>query len=511
VFFQIVQPQADDLHWIQIEDFVDIFNRVYVTTDFTFEKEGQVKRFVSKWVPGDFIGGSGGPPIMIGVQIQEAEAAAAAEEDDKGAGAGGKSGEVSAKKSSKKEKGGDSDDEGDEEEENGKKSKKREKEKEGSDKKKPKEEPKIVERYAYINDNFTDNPMYPFAVSEPTMLAVSLYQKDLRWNMGRMGDNPKEVFAKTFASRGQRLQACLEYGTGIAFVVVRLSGLKVRLTEFKLRKIAATCENVVFSNVATNLINLPLPGRYAIIPYTHAPLSRAMEYVLICNYKASQVEFEIEDVLGQRLVDDVPSDEEDDEEFLPDDNDLLHLNDDSDDVSIMSFERVKVRRNEDGEFGLDLEEEDEEDDEDDDDDGDADNLGLKAKRRAAAVSAAPPPKVRLYQKWEYAEDTEELGLSQVFGEVGDVMTYVKTLRGEVRKLHATIRALQPSGTKTSGGTAATATAAAATAAAAAAASGAGPAAPATEATAPTIGESNVEGNQGEGVPATKILNTNKRY
>lgn len=31
---------------------------------------------------------------------------------------------------------------------------------------------------------------------------------------------------------------------------------------------------------------------------------------------------------------------------------------------------------------------------------------------------------------------------QVFGEVGDIMKYVKTLRGEVRKLHATIRAVQ---------------------------------------------------------------------
>lgn len=36
---------------------------------------------------------------------------------------------------------------------------------------------------------------------------------------------------------------------------------------------------------------------------------------------------QIEDVLEQRLVDDAPSDEEDDEELQPDDNDLLHLHD----------------------------------------------------------------------------------------------------------------------------------------------------------------------------------------
>lgn len=52
------------------------------------------------------------------------------------------------------------------------------------------------------------------------------------------------------------------------------------------------------------------------------------------------MEWEIEDVLEQRLVDDAPSDEEGDEEDQPDDNDLLHLHDDSDDVSIMSFEKV---------------------------------------------------------------------------------------------------------------------------------------------------------------------------
>lgn len=121
-----------------------------------------------------------------------------------------------------------------------------------------------------------------------------------------------------------------------------------------------------------------------------------------------------------------------------------------------------------------------------------------------------PPRLLLYKPWEYAEDTEDLGvqqvcgvhdvmfcmcvllhcycrcmgtsvrlfpfafalhiiskkrrctaalspsyfltlyliphcaflrITQVFSEVGEVMKYVKTLRGEVRKLHATIRAL----------------------------------------------------------------------
>lgn len=53
------------------------------------------------------------------------------------------------------------------------------------------------------------------------------------------------------------------------------------------------------------------------------------------------MEFEIEDVLEQRLVDDAPSDEDSDYEAQPDDNDLLHLHEDDDDVSIMSYEKVQ--------------------------------------------------------------------------------------------------------------------------------------------------------------------------
>ena len=58
-----------------------------------------------------------------------------------------------------------------------------------------------------------------------------------------------------------------------------------------------------------------------------------------------------------------------------------------------------------------------------------------------SFSQVNPPRLLLYKPWEYCEDLEELGVQQVFSEVGEVMKYVKTLRGEVRKLHATIRAL----------------------------------------------------------------------
>jgi hypothetical protein len=309
---RMVQPQAEDLHWVQIEDFVDVFNRVYITQDLTLEKDGGSKRFVSKWIPGDFIGGSGGPPIIIATQTDggATDGAAGNGGDKKGADAAEDEGDGVSRPAT------------------------------AAAPASAPAEPKVVERYAMINDSFTDNPMYPFSVSEPTTMSICLYQKDRRWNMGRLGDNPRDVLVKQYASRGQRLQACMEYPTGIAFAVVKLSGLKHRLTEFRLKKIVSGSECMVFSNIANNLITLR-PGRYAIIPYTHTRLSRAAEYVLHCNFPASTVDFEIEDVLEQRLVDDAPSDEDEDEEMQPDDNDLLHLHEDSDDVSIMSFEKVR--------------------------------------------------------------------------------------------------------------------------------------------------------------------------
>jgi hypothetical protein len=86
-------------------------------------------------------------------------------------------------------------------------------------------------------------------------------------------------------------------------------------------------------------------------------------------------------------------------------------------------------------------EDDDFDEEDEPDEEDSLQDAHVAKLRKA--ESAPPPRLLLYKPWEYAENTEELGVAQVFSEVGDMMKYVKTLRGEVRKLHATIRALQP--------------------------------------------------------------------
>ena len=188
-------------------------------------------------------------------------------------------------------------------------------------------------------------------------------------------------------------------------------------------------------------------------------------------------------------MDDAPSDEDEDEDMQPDDNDLLQVHEDSDDVSIMSFEKVRVRNDDDDEDGngsaaggMDLEEDEVEEDE-----GDENSIGArKAKQRIP--SKVPPPRILQYKAWEYTEDTEELGVQQVFSEVGDMMKYVKTLRGEVRKLHATIRTLQPAAPAGNAG-----------------ATGAAKNLPQTSDGAAVGGGQQASGE------ATKILSTGKRY
>ena len=78
-----------------------------------------------------------------------------------------------------------------------------------------------------INEDFTDNPMYPFSVSEPAQICFALYQPDRRWSVGRLGEDPRSVVASEFASRGQRLAACMQYPHALGFLVVRLFGSKV--------------------------------------------------------------------------------------------------------------------------------------------------------------------------------------------------------------------------------------------------------------------------------------------
>ena len=80
--------------------------------------------------------------------------------------------------------------------------------------------------------------MYPFSVNEPADVCIALYQPDRRWSVGRLGEDPRDITCDEFASRGERLAACMKYGrSGLGFLVVKLFGMKVRCTEFNYAKL----------------------------------------------------------------------------------------------------------------------------------------------------------------------------------------------------------------------------------------------------------------------------------
>ena len=370
---------------------MDVFNRLYIVSDATItEKTGTTKRFLSKWIPGDFIAGSAGPPIVITTEAVEEDAVADNQDE---------STIVSIEKS----------------EATGPEMK-------GKMNGKEKGVEKMRKKVAIINENFTDNPMYPFLVSEAATFSVCVYQQDLRWNLGRLGEDSAAVSVETFSSRGARLQSCMHYSTAIGFMIMRLNGLKHRVTEFKLKKIVSKSQGLQFSNIVSGTVRLR-PGRYAVVPYTHTPLDRSMEYMLHFNFNSKHIEFEVDDVIAQRLVDDLPSDDEDE----IDDNDLIHLHPESEEISLMSYERL----------------EDDRDDEDGDDDNDGFNSeekgGYGDSMRAREVKLIPPPAVVLFDPAEYYEETEELGVVSIFHEVGDLMKYLATLKAEVMNLKNKIR------------------------------------------------------------------------
>lgn len=91
-------------------------------TDLSFKESISTKRYLSYWVPGDYIAGSGGPPLDRSIRSPRSG-----------------------------RKGDDDEDEEEEDDEDD-------------------DQP----------DPFTDNPMYPFTVSEPIDLVISLFQSDRR-------------------------------------------------------------------------------------------------------------------------------------------------------------------------------------------------------------------------------------------------------------------------------------------------------------------------------------------
>ncbi len=480
------QPYEKDIHWISIEDFVDIFNRVYVLTDLSTgqEKPLQTKTFYSKWIPGDFLCGSGGPPLLLEDEFNideenrikrekqqkvideslkqaintmkvsyqdhdDADDNALALEmarnlelkEDVGQrseslhsmGGNGFDGTMNdgnrdmlgnvadnapvtdtEKNADKKGSALDQDItdgagfavfEPDDSEDDVEGTEKVAREGDEAVKGVVEQSPFGPYKSIDMNEDFTDNPMYPFSVTEPTVICFAMYQPDRRWSVGRLGEDPREILSSEFASRGERLASCMKYPRfGVGFVIVKLFGLKNRCTEFKLRKVVACSDSLAFSNVCSCSTSL-LPGRYAIIPYSDKKVLEPRDYILHAHFTSGCVEFEVDDVIKQRLKDDIISDDE----SAADEDDV-----DIDDPNLTPEELDAIE---------------------------AQRAVDKIKRKFNSLMIKPPLPWAP-QPWEYTENSEELGVVSVFDEVGDLSRFMNNLNVEILKLKHTIETLE---------------------------------------------------------------------
>ena len=134
-----------------------------------------------------------------------------------------------------------------------------------------------------------------------------------RWSVSRIGadhNNPMLISASNYAVRDNQIDACMNYTRAIGFVILKLSGLKVRVTTFSMNRIIANSEYIQFSNNCNNIITLA-PGRYCIVPFTDIIISNmVMEYCLVIQYKEGAVDMEINDIIKERPIDSMPSDDE---------------------------------------------------------------------------------------------------------------------------------------------------------------------------------------------------------
>ena len=343
---------------MQFEDFVEVFNRVFIINDISWDHRWVERRFVSTWVAGDYVAGSGGPPSEFLFQSDgdifgSPRGSSAAKSLSSAGKRGLDSGGIGTTVGSKDENSlGDDDDDDDESEE---------------------------EEEEENGDPFTDNPMYPFSVTEPTSINIALFQADKRWSASRVADDPLDICLHEYAVRGGRSRACMEYPVAIGFVVLKLSGLKMRCTTFKMKKIAGTSFGINHSNVTTNYIHL-LPGRYAIVPFTHEIMQYSTEYILYTQFSKGAVEFEINDILKERPIDTVLSEDEDAEEA-----------------------------------------------------GRDDKIIKKSSEHAFAIPEECPD-----EPWMWKEDFEEQGILSIYEQVGDLAKQLRRLRAEMKRMDADV-------------------------------------------------------------------------
>jgi hypothetical protein len=185
----------------------------------------------------------------------------------------------------------------------------------------------------------------------------------------------------------------MKYENAIGFIIVKLNGHKMRLTDFRLKKIVGRCDSIDYSNASSGCFDLK-PGRYAIVPFTQEPVARACDYIIHVQFSLGALEFEIENILEERptvtsLSDDEESDiERDDDDYAEHKGNAKHMSD-----------RRAV-------------------------------AAAKAKIRQERIQMIPP--LNSLQQWEYDEDTVELGIVNMYEEIFTVCGYIKSLRAQLK-------------------------------------------------------------------------------
>jgi hypothetical protein len=268
-----------------------------------------------------------------------------------------------------------------------------------------------------LNLMFPDAPMYPISISEPTTLCITVHQPDRRWSVSRLGEDPRSVLLANFSTRGVRLKACMKYPLALGFVVLKLSGAKMRVTSFKLRKIVAGSDAVEFSSSCSGLVALG-PGRYAVVPYVHTPLWMTHEYVLTCVHRSDQVELEVQDLLAEKRLDEV----------LSEDGDTAATANYSANNSTSANKANNVKNNA-GKFY---------DDELDELEEIVNGQPVGRQVRQDELKRWHIPSLQTVRSWEYTEDIDELAVASLFDEVGSLAKYVRSLKSEVQKLNHTL-------------------------------------------------------------------------
>jgi hypothetical protein len=134
-------------------------------------------RFISEWIPGDYVGGSGGPPMVTVMGDSDEPEFPEVEEDEDG--------EEKKNDGSSETKIPEKEDiyhenklEEAPEEGKGEEDEKQEEEEEEEDEDGDEEEevPQFGVPRKVVNPNFADNPMYPITIHVPGPVQISLYQ-----------------------------------------------------------------------------------------------------------------------------------------------------------------------------------------------------------------------------------------------------------------------------------------------------------------------------------------------